>query len=499
MRRRAYDIAIVSAFALVASCSSASPSRPVPPSLPGAALASAPGVVTVRFYDRHGNLLSPSQARSVMTNGSHGWANDALVDPTTLQDVAAGPLHTSGGSLVFDIPARPAALALNWPTSRGYSLVIVDDGGGGFAAPATVNFTYQAALDAKRRLADMVAARPTYVASAAFDDADARAASLIQRATQAPDESDRGRLGQRALDQVNVANDLLLSEFGPADAHTRRAPSPPWIGTTLDTTTNHDARLDLARATTAPLGWVRIVFDRNRPPSDYAGMVRAAKARGLEIMGEPVDSFYAKHYTRPQYLRQVRACVNAFPQIDAWEVGNEVNGSWLGPGIGGKVADAASWVKRHSSASVVLTLYWQIGTDSPASSMFNWVRAHLPASTRRNIDVVLMSTYVEDAPLGLAFDEVMRTLHAEFPDQRIGIGELDYWSPDTSRAWWAFDRRDPTATARHEVASQYYAASLGYPYAVGGGFWWYFAEEGPPDAQLRAAIHRVVRDVVSGR
>ena len=215
-------------------------------------------------------------------------------------------------------------------------------------------------------------------------------------------------------------------------------------------------------------------------------------------MGEPVDSYYAKHYTRRQYLRQVQACVKAFPQIDAWEVGNEVNGSWLGPGIAGKVADAASWVQRHSSATVVLTLYWQIGTDSPASSMFNWVRANLPPSTRRNIDVVLMSTYVEDAPLGLAFDEVMRTLHAEFPDQRLGIGELDYWSPDTSRAWWAFDRSDPTGTGRHEVASQYYAASLGYPYAVGGGFWWYFAEEAPPDAQLRAAIHRVVRKVSGG-
>ena len=151
-----------------------------------------PGVVTVRFYDRHGNLLSPSQARSVMTNGSHGWANDALVDPTTLQDLVGAPLHASGGSLVFDVPAQPVALALNWPTTRGYSLVIVDDGGGGFTSAGTVNFTYQAALDAKRRLDAMVAARPDYAPSAAFGEADGRAASLIQRATQATDESDRG-------------------------------------------------------------------------------------------------------------------------------------------------------------------------------------------------------------------------------------------------------------------------------------------------------------------
>jgi hypothetical protein len=495
VRPQASGVVIVSVVALMVSCSSGSstPTQLRTSSTP--AHAPAAGVVTVEFYDRAGNLLSPSQARSVMTHESAGWANDALVDPSTLQDLVGGPLHASGGSLAFDIPAQPVALAVNWPTTRGYSLVIADNGGGGFTSSATVNFTYQAALDAKRRLDAMVAARPTYVASAAFTSADARAASLILRATQAADDPDRGRLGQLALDQVNVANDLLLSEFGPADTRTRLQTSPPWFGTTLDTTTSHDARLDLAAATTAPLGWVRIVFDRNRPPSDYTSMVRAAKARGLKIMAEPVDSYYAKHYTRRQYLTQFQTFLKAFPQIDAWEVGNEVNGSWLGPGIAGKVADAASWVQRHSSAQVVLTLYWQIGTDSPGSSMFNWVRANLPPSTLGNIDVVLMSTYVEDAPLGLAFDEVMRTLHAEFPDQLLGLGELDYWSPDTSRAWWAFDRNDPTAAGRHEVASQYYAASLGYPYAIGGCFWWYFAEEAPPDAQLRASIHGVVKDV----
>jgi hypothetical protein len=494
--RREICIAMVSILTLLASCSSGSPSRPQPFSSPSATHQATARVVTVLFYDRQGNRLTPAQARAVMTNGSAGWANDTLLDPATLQDVVEQPLHTSGGSLVFDVPAQPVALALNWPTTRGYSLVILDDGGGGFTSPGTVNFTYQAALDAQRRLDAMVAARPTYVASTGFDAADAHAASLIQRATQATDESDRGRFGQRALDQVNVAGDLLLSEFGPADAHTRLAASAPWFGATLDTTEDHEARLDLARATTDPFGWVRIVFDRNRPPSDYVEMVKAAKARGLKVMGEPVDSYYAKHYTRPRYLRRFRSYVNAFPRIDAWEVGNEVNGRWLGPGIDRKVADVASWVQAHSSATVVLTLYWQIGTDAAKWSTFNWVRANLPASTRRDLDVVLLSSYVEDAPLGMAFDEVMRTLHAEFPDQLLGIGELDYWAPDTSRAWWAFDRGDPTGAGRHEVAAQYYAASLGYPYAIGGCFWWYFAEEAPPDAQLRASIRAVVRDVV---
>jgi hypothetical protein len=90
-------------------------------------------------------------------------------------------------------------------------------------------------------------------------------------------------------------------------------------------------------------------------------------------------------------------------------------------------------------------------------------------------------------------------MHAEFPDQKLGIGEMDYWLPDTSRAWWAFDRGDPEGAGRHAVASQYYAASLGYPFSIGGVFWWYFAEEAPSDPQLRATIHGVVREVLRGR
>jgi hypothetical protein len=451
------------------------------------------GVVTVLFYDRRGNQLDPSQVRAVMTNHHAGWTNDALVDPTTLQDLVGAPLHAEDGAMAFDLPGRPAALALNWPTTQGYSLVVVDDGGAGFTAPRTVNFTYQAALDAERRVRWMLASRPAYVPSPRFDAAQARASALLARAGQASDEAVRGRLGQLALDRVDMAGDLLLSEYGPVAARQRAA--SPWVGVTLDTTDGHEHVLDLARATTAPLGWVRVVFDRGRPMSEYAATVRAAKARGLRVMGEPVDSYYAKRTTAAGYLAQVRRCVRAFPRIDAWEVGNEVNGSWLGPGIARKVAEAASWVDANSDAKVVLTLYWQIGTDAPRSSTFNWVRAHLPASTRRHIDVVLLSTYVEDAPLGMAFDQVMRTLHAEFPRQRLGIGELDYWSPDTSRAWWAFDRDDPTRAGRHAVAAQYYAASIGYRYALGGGFWWYFAEEAPRDPALRRAIHRVVREV----
>jgi hypothetical protein len=146
----------------------------------------------------------------------------------------------------------------------------------------------------------------------------------------------------------------------------------------------------------------------------------------------------------------------------------------------------------------VLTLYWQLGTDAAKASTFNWARANLPPAVRSHLDVVLLSTWIEDAPLGLGFDTVMRTLAAEFPDQRIGLGELGYWNADTSRVWWAYDRHDPTGAARRAVSSQLLAASLGYPTSVGGGFWWYFVQEmQPPAGDALAATVGEIRDLVA--
>jgi len=86
---------------------------------------------------------------------------------------------------------------------------------------------------------------------------------------------------------------------------------------------------------------------------------------------------------------------------------------------------------------------------------------------RSHLDVVALSTYVEDDPLGLGFDQVYRTLHDEFPNQQIAIGELDYWSAGTTQVWWAMSPNDPTGTARRAVARQYYRAALGYDRSVG--------------------------------
>ena len=452
------------------------------------------GRITLLFYDRDGHQLSPEQIRHLSNNGPIDRNNDFLIDPLTLRVVATKPLRIYESNFAFDVADVPVALAFNWPTEpQGYSLILLENGGSGYSSPATVNFTYQAAKDVKLRLDAALAARPDYQPSSKFRTAYDEAAGHISVADASPDQSLKGKEGQLALDRLAVAYDALLFEHGPAFARAARAAAPPWLGLTIDRTSEYRKTLDLAASLAQPYGWVRIVFDRGKRPSHYADFIRYAKDKGLKVMGEPVDSFYEKRYTRAQYKQRFVDFINAFPQVDAWEVGNEVNGGWLSPGIPGRIADAVQEVREHAPGSLaVLTLFWELNTGTAKSSMFTWIDVNLPASVRRNIDVVLVSLYQEQAPMGVFFDRMMLALRREFPVQKIGLGELGYWIPD-QQFWWSYSKDDPNGVGKRGTASQYYHAALDYTGSVGGGFWWTYVQDFPADPTMQSIL-RDLRD-----
>jgi hypothetical protein len=452
------------------------------------------GQVTLLFYDRNGSQLSPSQVRHLSNNGPVDRNNDFLVDPLTLRVIAAKPLKISDSNLTFEVTDVPAAFAFNWPTEpQGYSLILLDNGGTGYSSPALVNFTYQAAKDVKSRLDAALAARPDYQHSQKFRTAYDEAAGHISVADASPNQSLKGREGQLALDRLAVAYDALLSEHGLAFARVARVDSPPWLGLTVDRTAHYRKTLDLAASLTQPYGWIRIVFDDGKGPSDYAELIRYAKDKGLKVMGEPVDSFYDKRYTRARYRQRFIDFITAFPEVDAWEVGNEVNGGWLSSDIPSKIADAVQEVRRLAPGKLaVLTLFWQLNTETARTSMFTWIDANLPAQVRRDIDVVFVSLYQEQAPMGVFFDRMMLALRSEFPAQKIGLGELGYWIPG-QQFWWAHSKEDPNGAGKRGTASQYYHAALDYSGSVGGGFWWTYIQDFPGDPTLQSIL-RDLRD-----
>jgi hypothetical protein len=468
-----------------------------------------PARISLQFFDRDEKPLSAGKALDRLDGLKGRKEATALVKLSDLQVIASGVVSKDGNELVFDVPAEPAGLAVNWPTRRGYSLLILDNGGAGFSSPGTINFTYQAALDTRRRLNEALAARPDYARSEAFQMVYARAAEHLNLATSASSEPVRGKEGYLALDDLAEAFDSMLAEYGIVYRKSHLGQLSPWMGVTLDNIKNFSDSLTIADSATKPYSWIRIVFDYGQQPGSYDDVVKEAHDRGFKIIGAPIDSQAAKKYvTTESYFERMKSFVEHFPVIDAWEVANEVNGDWLitkpedrdGKPFGSladKINLSAKYVRDHG-AKVVVTLYWQLTTD-PEFTTFNWARANLSPSIRENIDVVLLSMWVEDAPMGIAFDQVMRTLQYEFPGKYIGLGELGYWGDGTPKAWWAYDERDRDV-GRRRVAAQYYSAALGYERSIGGSFWWYFYKDvvKKKDVDLREAITNITKALNAG-
>ncbi|MDQ6873936.1 MAG: Tat pathway signal sequence [Actinomycetota bacterium] len=482
---------------LLAACLAA----PIADGLTGPRVAhAATNQLTLHAYDSAGQRLPWSAFRRLQENGKGAAGdNDTLVDPVTLQVVRMWPLASSGGAAgdpVIALPATRSSLAMAWPTSDGYSNLIID-------LPATGG-TYVFNLFAARQVVGdldaAVAARPWYTPSADFSAASATAHDRLAAAKVAAAESQRGALGAQALDAAVHAQTLLLSEAGTQYARSHRGSLPPaqW-GVTFDDISGGSSAL----ATVSQLvqgssvdGWVRIVFDRSEPAGYYAAEVTGAHQAGLHVLGQILDSSDMAAVSLSAWQTRVQSYVAALPSVDEWEIGNEVNGNWLGGSVAAKVAYAATYVKAHTSARTMLTLYWQLGEDNASDSMFTWAAANLAASTRAAVDDIGLSLYPEDHPMGAAFDRVMTTLHAAFPAQRLLVTELGYWSADLGHTWWWGSQSAPTTTGRLAVARLYQTAGLGYSYAGGGGYWWYYLTEALPTSTplwgTLAALHSTV-------
>ena len=93
--------------------------------------------------------------------------------------------------------------------------------------------------------------------------------------------------------------------------------------------------------------------------------------------------------------------------------------------------------------------------------------------------------------MGVVFDQVMKTLRAEFPTQKIGLGELGYWISG-QQFWWAYNQTD-TLAAKRAVAEQYYNAGFDYPGSIGGVFWWTYIADFKSDTTMQQIV-KTLRD-----
>ena len=465
--------------------------------MPGrAALAST---ITLEVYDAAGAHLAYDQVLAISDAEGAGWRNDvtyALADATI---VTYQPLFNQGGNPAFTVTGAAVGLSLAWRTANtGYSTLFIDNGGVGFSSSQTINFTYRAALDYRLKLDAALSRRADFTATPAFTAADQEADDLLTQAAAALDEPTRGAKGQQALDALARAFELLLHDYGLQRARTLA--QSYWWGVTVDRTNQYQEVVqsvsDLVQNTAAAAS-MRVVFDEGVAASDYDDIVAAAQAVNVEVMGEILDSYVMGTLNLSGWQNRVQEYVDHFPSIDVWEIGNEVNGEWLGAQVSQKLEYAADYVKTaQASDTTVLTFYWQMGTaGASGNSLFQWIDDNVTPALTANIDVIALSTWIGDAPLGIAHDEVYERLHALFPGKQIVMGELGYWSAGTSRAWWWRSQANPTTTVRRALANHMYLANLAFPYSLGGGFWWYYFQEMYGNTPLWQTVNDVYRSI----
>jgi hypothetical protein len=272
----------------------------------------------------------------------------------------------------------------------------------------------------------------------------------------------------------------IVAAFATACASHSLAPQHATVwGVTLDNDADISARALAAQADALaslpirPLS--RVVMDIGTTPADYAYSVPRI-ARVSRVMAELGDSSEVKGLSLSRYSSFVRAFVTAFRKdVDIWEIGNEVNGEWVGQAREEMARVQAAYdIVKAVGERTALTLYYNPGCyANRANELFTWLAArHVPPAMGAGLDYVTISYYPGDCndywPSAAQWQRVFDRLHAIFPRAKLGFGESGHSGGSTSTA--------------HDIAllSRYTNVRISGDNYIGGYFWWTWAEDAVP-------------------
>lgn len=259
----------------------------------------------------------------------------------------------------------------------------------------------------------------------------------------------------------------------PEEAAAVRPARWDWIGaTTDDPNTNTAAQVEALAALPRRIA-LRVVLDRGTPPADYVASVRKLAAVA-DVMALPLDSSEMARVDAAHAGQRARRYMEALQDAaPIWEVGNEVNGNWLGAGTVGKIEAMFDVAKAHGKQTA-LTFYYE-NPATPGHAMLPWIDAHIPAGhrLRDGLDYVLVS-YYEDQNGGhrltqAEIDSIFSGLARRFPKAGVGFGEF---------GWGGRIPSDPAVRA--ELISRFQGYRSSEPAFIGGGFYWHFRQTMSP-------------------
>lgn len=273
---------------------------------------------------------------------------------------------------------------------------------------------------------------------------------------------------------------------------TGRAVPSPIYGVTLDDVSNVSAELNsLQQLVHTPT--TRIVFDTSEPASYYLAPIQQFRNSSY-IMGLLADSSYMPKFTASSITTWAQNYTETLGNnVDIWEVGNEVNGNWLGSNTMAKI-EAMYDVVSGKGGATALTFFYEgepseanncIATNNGGNDMFTWItqqfQLNLPVNQRPvetekirlNLNYALISWYPNRCPGETPnWPWVYSQLASIFPNAKVGFGELGTANPQNGSAYEVneINKYYPMAKTVAGLPSSY----------IGGYFWWYFAEEMVP-------------------
>lgn len=286
---------------------------------------------------------------------------------------------------------------------------------------------------------------------------------------------------------ATTANPKLTASTQPLAHASKPAPSRLMYGVTLDDV----SRVDRVAAILDRLGrrvTVRIVFDEGQPPSAYRYAVNRLAPRA-DIVGQILDSSAMRTVTVAQYADRTRRYLAAFgAKVKIWEIGNEVNGEWLGStrSVVAKISVAYDLVKAAGRSAALTTYFNPDCWERPSHEMFRWLNTNVPVRMKRGLDYVFVSYYEGDCNnyRPASWTPVFRQLRKLFTTSALGFGEVGMSDPARHR----------TVAKARSLMAYYYRVRPAVPGFVGGWFWWYGAQDifGPAPALL-STFRAVIR------
>lgn len=223
----------------------------------------------------------------------------------------------------------------------------------------------------------------------------------------------------------------------------------------------------------------RVVLDPGTTPTDYRSAVRAMDPH-TTLMGELMDSESMAASSVAAYRSRAVAFVSGLPEVDVWEVGNEVNGDWTGSytSVQQKV-EAAYQVANGAGKAAALTLWYNPGCKGSSRELdpVAFSQRYVSEATRAGLTYLWVSYYETECngyrPIAQVVTALFSQLHQLYPNALLGFGEVGLPSRTTTA----------TLAKARSIMTYYYGLRVDVPGYVGGYFWWYGRQDLVPTTQ----------------